>query len=307
MRDLDLRVVNQFLAISAAGSFRGAAEALHMSQPPLSVAMKQLEEKLGFSLFTRSNTGIRMTEAGAAFACEAQRILEQADRAISVASAVAEGRAGALRIAFNSTAMMAFLPAAIRAFRKAFPDVTVTLTEAISSETARLVGNGQVDLGFLVSPMELMPNVGSEPIYDDIFLAALPTGHRLTAKPQVSLRDLADDPMVGFTNEKAPVFRRLINLACYEQGFEPNIVQTGSHIHTLLYLVAGGVGVALLPSVISKFAYDGVVFKPLSPRSALLSIRMDAIYPSGNASPTVAGFMSILKAKMPSSGRSTDA
>lgn len=296
MIHLDLRVINQFLCVADELSFRKAAERLHISQPPLSVAIRQLEEGLGFALFTRSNKGVSLTAAGVAFRSEAQKLVEQSARAVQIGTSVARGDAGSVRVAFIGSAMLDFLPRVIGEFRKQRPHVQLKLTESLSVDVARLVELGRVDIGLLSPPVPLDAALLSENVTSDTLVAVLPHNHRLAEQQRsIALSELADDEFVSFSEETVPAFHARIVAACLHEGFMPNIVQRASQVHTIMALVGGGLGVALLPSKMARLGHPRVSFRALSPASRLLVTQIDAVYAPALLGSPAEGFLQMLR------------
>src|SRR5690606_34672478 len=119
---VDLRQLRQFVAVAEELSFRNAATRLNMSQPPLSSAIRQLEEDLGRKLLERNNRNVRLTQVGEVFLREARRTLAQAEHAISMARRAGDGVSGSLRISFVPTASLSVLPLLVKDFRTRFPE-----------------------------------------------------------------------------------------------------------------------------------------------------------------------------------------
>ncbi|HDR9348513.1 TPA: LysR family transcriptional regulator, partial [Burkholderia multivorans] len=124
---IDLRQFRQFIAVAETLSFRRAAERLHMAQPPLSAAIRKLEDELGVMLLARDNRGTALTPAGDAFLLEARRALEQAERAMIAARRAGAGLGGTLRLRFVDSTVNALLPPILRAFQERHPHVDFQL------------------------------------------------------------------------------------------------------------------------------------------------------------------------------------
>ena len=125
---MDLRQLRQFVAVAEERSFRRAAERLHVSQPPLSIAVQKLEADVGVALLDRTRHHVRLTVAGEAFLREAKRTLSHAQLSIDIAQRAAAGKLGTLRLSFVPSAALNVVPGLLRAFRQDYPDVTLVLT-----------------------------------------------------------------------------------------------------------------------------------------------------------------------------------
>lgn len=158
---VETRLLRQFVAVAEELNFHRAAERLHMAQPPLSQAIRKLEDALGLSLFERSNRSVALTPAGAAFLVSARRVLALIDEGIREAQAVAAGRAGRLSITFVGTAHD-LLPAALRRFRTEYPGVELVLREATTGEQIAAIAAGEADIGLMRRPGIMIAQLASE-------------------------------------------------------------------------------------------------------------------------------------------------
>lgn len=300
---LDLRMVQQFLAVAELLSFRKAAEQMHMAQPPLSQAIMRLEGLLQTQLFERSSRGVRLTPAGEVFKLEAVRLLNQAGRAMERTQQAGRGEVGSVHVAFIGPTMFALLPKVILAFQEGFAGVELHLHEGSSIEVARLLDSESVDIGFLLMPTAFESDVMVEEIVVDTLTVALPAGHRLRARRRIALEELADDTFVLFSAKGVPGLRSKIVGLCEQAGFAPRIVQEAVQITTVLGLVAGGLGVSLLPGSVRALAPAGVIYKPIVADPALLRVRICAAYRKGKLSAAAQAFLAT--ARMCAPGRAS--
>ena len=171
---IDLRQFRQFIAVAETLSFRRAAERLHMAQPPLSAAIRKLEDELGVVLFERDNRGTALTPAGDAFLLEARRALEQAERAVAVARRAGAGLGGTLRLRFVDSTVNALLPLILRAFQERHPDVDFQLEEGTTAKQVLALRQDRTDVGSRL-PVADAGDVRVEPLLRDRMVAALPT------------------------------------------------------------------------------------------------------------------------------------
>jgi DNA-binding transcriptional LysR family regulator len=289
--NLDLRMVQQFLAVAETLSFRKAAEQMHMAQPPLSQAIMRLEALLEARLFERSPRGVRLTPAGVVFKMEAVRLLNQASRALERTQRAGRGELGTVHVGFIGPAMIELLPKVIRAFRERFAGVELTLHEGSSMQVAGMLKSDTIDIGFLVTPAELEADVATEVIVVDTLMAVLPAGHRLSGEASIRLEDLADDAFVLFSAQGVPTLSSRIAVLCRQAGFEPRIVQEAVQISTVLGLAAGGLGVSILPGSIGALATGAVVWKPIIADADLLRVKISAAYRRDRLSDAAQAFL----------------
>jgi DNA-binding transcriptional LysR family regulator len=288
---LDLRLVQQFLAVAELLSFRKAAQRMHMAQPPLSQAIMRLENLLGTQLFDRTPPGVRLTHAGEVFKLEAARLLNQAAGAVDRTQRAGRGELGSLHIGFIGPAMFALLPKVIRAFRERHAGVTLHLHEGSSIEVAALLAADSVDIGFLMPPGPFAADVVVEDIVLDTLVAVLPAGHRLAARRRLKLEALADDDFVLFSARGVPGLRAKIVGLCAQAGFEPRTVQEAVQISTVLGLVAGGLGVSIVPASVRAMAPHGVLYKTLAGEAQALRVSIGAAYRAGRLSGAAQAFL----------------
>jgi DNA-binding transcriptional LysR family regulator len=260
---MELRHLRYFVAVGDALNFGRAALALHIAQPPLSRAIRALEAELGATLFGRGTRGVRLTGAGAALLPEARRLLRDAEAFREGARQYAAGAAGTLSIGFVSTAAYNVLPRIVPAFRARRPGVRLALREATSDVQPAALASGELDVGFLIAGARDSA-LAYAPLHREPLIAALPARRRWPAR--VSLRSLAREPFILFPREVAPELHDAIVALCRKAGFAPRIGQEAIQMQTIVSLVAGGMGVSLVPASLEHMRRDGVVYRPLAER-----------------------------------------
>ncbi len=150
---MDLKQLRYFVAVAEERNFSRAAAKLRVSQPPLSVQIRLLEEELGVRLLERGNRGASLTPAGIAFLAEARGVLAAAERAKLAAKETGRGDVGTISIGFVSMAAYGLLPAALKAFRHRYPRVEVRLEEMTTDVQQRELNEGRIDLGLALAPV----------------------------------------------------------------------------------------------------------------------------------------------------------
>src|SRR5258706_8052675 len=177
MNTPDLRQLRHFVAVAERLHFGRAATALHMSQPPLSRSIRDLEARFGATLLARSGRRVELTPEGARFLEEARRLLAQLDHAVLEVGRMAAG-GGRLRLGFVSLADYGVLPRLLKAYKSARPGVALALREMLSPEQAAALAAGGLDFGPLLPPVAGV-DLGHIVVQREQFLVALPTRHRL--------------------------------------------------------------------------------------------------------------------------------
>lgn len=262
---MEIRKLKQFVVLAEELNFGRAATRLHVSQPALTVAMRQLEEAVGAALFDRSLRVIRLTAAGKLLVPRAHSLIEQLESAKQVVRGAADGTAGVLTISFVPTAAFRFLPDRILEFRKAYPAVQLELSEGISEEVLNDVATARADVGFVrsMAGMASAEAFRSCVVDEKPLVVALPHGHRLCAQRSLRLIDLADETLIAMNPRQLPSLRAQILEACAVAGFQPIMRYQAIAVSSMIGMVASGLGVALLPADAREFAHTRVVYRDL--------------------------------------------
>jgi len=259
---MELRHLRYFSVLAEELHFGRAARRLSISQPPLSVAIRQLEESVGARLFERNSKEVRLTHAGEALRISARRLLLQAEEAALEARDVAAGSAGRLRIGFVGAMLYRGLPQALRAFQARHPAVRITLAELNSGVQIAELLHDRLDLGF-VHTSRMPPELQHRLLLSEPFVCCLPSGHALARKRVLAPTDLRNQPFVLFSREASPDYHERILSICADAGFLPEVRHEVRHWLAVVSLVSQGMGVALVPQAMRHSALRGAVFRPL--------------------------------------------
>ncbi|UOD32336.1 LysR family transcriptional regulator [Massilia violaceinigra] len=260
---IETRLLHQFIAVAEELHFNRAAQRLHMSQPPLSQAIRRLEQGIGAPLFERTNRSVSLTLAGADFLASARKVLRLLDESVEQTRRVAQGIEGHLNLTFINIAPYEALLGALQRFRCAFPSVSFTMQEATTQEQVDALEQGRSDLGIMRPPGRTAPGLRFAPLLREPVLVALPATHRLARRKTIALAALQDDPFVSSPRHLGQGFHDQLVQLCEAAGFMPRITQQARQLQTLVGLVAGGFGVALLPASLAQNGRKDVVFRPI--------------------------------------------
>ena len=273
---MELRQLHQFIAVAETLNFGRAALRLHMAQPPLSVAIRKLEEEVGAPLFERQARGVALTAAGTAALVLARRCVNDAKSLRDAALAAAGGEQGTLRVGFVGSATYALLPSLLPAFRARYPQVELVLRESANLELLAMVESGDLDVGLVRYPTGSASSLLFEIVERDVFCAVLPSAHVLAAKERLTLHELAREPFVDYASTHVPGLHAMVMLVFQQAGLTPHVAQEATQVQTVISLVQSGMGVALVPSVSARLAARDVVFRPVRglPASAGISLAM---------------------------------
>lgn len=243
---MELRQLRYFVALAETGNFHRAAEKLNISQPPLSVAIRRLEDELGTSLFDRGSRGASLTPAGAASLDLARTTLAHADRFRAAVREGAAGERGRLRIGFVGSATFDLLPRLIPEFRQRYPLVELDLEESTSVDIARRLEAGSMDVGLVRLPLLEVAAVQTRVIDYDELHAAIPSASRFARTESIALEALANEPFV--LQGRISILHAISLMACHAAGFVPRVAQEAAQLSAVLSLVRSGLGVALVPA-----------------------------------------------------------
>lgn len=261
---MELRQIEAFLAVAEELHFGRAASRLRMAQSPLSQTIKKLEKGLGTELFERNTRAVSLTTAGLSFLPHARKILEELDLARRAATTDSGTVYGRLGIGFSGALNHKTLPPLTRALRHLYPEVALTLDGGLLTQDAlNLLRNGSLDLSFIGLPVDA-PSLATRRIAIEPLGATVPVDHPLAGRQTVALNELAGDGFVTMPGAQGSTLREAIFSACTAAGFRTRVVQEVSDPYTALSLVAGGVGVSLMPDSVAGIMPGGTVFIPLS-------------------------------------------
>jgi DNA-binding transcriptional LysR family regulator len=299
-RKMELRHLRYFVTLAEELHFGRAAERLHIAQPPLSQQIRQLETELGFELFHRTKRSVKLTEAGQVFLGEVQQILKQLEQAIQIGRQTNRGEMGQLIVGFVGSATYNILPTILRTFRNCVPGVSLELHELTTHEQLQWLRDGRMDVGFVRSPIE--DDIFSlEVIFAESLVVALPETHLLAKVKSVNLRSLASEPFILFPRLLAPGLYDLIISLCQQAGFSPSVTQEAIQMQTIVSLVAGGLGVAIVPESLQNLQRTGVVYKPIQEttlkvgQTPSLSSDIAIIWRRNDTSPILQRFVEVVR------------
>jgi DNA-binding transcriptional LysR family regulator len=265
MNRLELRHFRYAVAVAETLHFGEAARRLHISQPPLSQQIRQLEEELGIQIFHRTKRRVQLTKAGDMFIQEARVILAQAEHAARVAERVGEGEAGQLIVAVAGSADSQFFIEVFRLFAKKNPRVRVALRNMSTVQQIEAIREGRIHAGFLVPPVD-DPALAFERVIHQQIAVALPREHPLAGRGYVPLSALAAERHIMFARYLAPPFFDAIVAACRDAGFKLNVVHEVDNVNTACALVAAGLGVCFVPAGMGERRSTAIQVRPLRPR-----------------------------------------
>lgn len=263
---LDLRQLQYFVVVAEEEHVGRAAQRLHISQSPLSRQVAQLEEKLGLTLFERTQQRIRLTRDGRTFLAEAQALLTHAKRLEALARRLGKGDEGGLCIGYIENAMHSgVLSTGLRVLRASRPKVHVALYNMASQEQLEGLRQRSLDIALVCHrPLEGDPDLDCAQVLSDPMLLALPESHPLASLTALTVSDLAEQEWIGVGHHENPQQHDNFVAACARAGFTPNIHMVASEPLTALGLVAASLGITMIQQSLRHQAPAGVVLRELS-------------------------------------------
>lgn len=290
---MDLRRIRHFVVLAETLNYRRAAERLHMAQPPLTVSIQKLEADLGTKLFERSSSGVALTPSGRAVLAEARKLLFHGGQLQAVARDVVEGTGGTLRVGFVGTTTWGMLQRLLPQFRSEYPGVQLVLRESTSVAILEQLEDHGLDIGLVRLPLLRATKATLVPLENDRFVVALPRGHALAGRGPLRLAELADESFVMYSAAAAGGLQSAAMLACQAAGFVPKVSQEAVQVQTLLALVESGTGVALVPSVMQRYASDKLLYRPLEDLPPAADVGLALGYLEGSELPAAARFRDV--------------
>ena len=260
---ITVRQIRYFLVLSEELHFGRAAERLHVSQPPLSASLKQLEEAVGVRLLERNSKRVELTRAGEVFRRHARQALTHLDDSIDLVRRIEQGATGRLRIGFTPAMLFRQVPEVLDRFKQDYPGIELQLVEQNSLRQIEAVTAGQLDVGF-VHAIPFPEALHHLTISDEPFLGCLPRGHSRAADQRIQLSDLAEEPLIMFDRALAPYYYDRIMGLFHVHDLSPHIAHEVSHWLTILALISRGLGAAVVPESLARSGLADVAFLPIA-------------------------------------------
>ncbi|MFW0785373.1 LysR substrate-binding domain-containing protein [Gordonia sp. CPCC 206044] len=280
---MELRHLRYFAAVAETCHFGQAAAQLHVAQPALSYAIRQLESELDVTLFTRTTRQVSLTPAGDYLKAEADRILAEVDDAVDGVRRIAAGRSGVVRLGITGIAAFSHLPRIARVIKRELPSVDLQIRSdmltPVQCEGLRAMA---LDLGVLRPPV-VGEQIDVRTIDIEPMVLAVSVDHRLAVEPVVAVQDLRNEPFVMYDSRDSAVNDAAIR-TCHRAGFVPQRAHEAPGTAVLLALVAAGLGVAVLPASVRSLPLEGLVIRDLVDAG---TVELALAWRDGEANPVV--------------------
>jgi DNA-binding transcriptional LysR family regulator len=270
---MDIQTLQNFLKVANSLHFTKASKDAFIAQPALSRQIKQLEEGLGAQLFKRDKRNVQLTEAGAYFKKEVEKLLQQLNHACKRTLQIHKGEAGEIRIGYTHSAMQTFLPVVIRQINQHMPEMRTVLLELTNLQQAIALQSKELDVSFSTNPV-VQGNLNSKVLLRDNFVVVLPLDHPVNEDNYTDFSVFANEGLILPPKYDSYLYVATIESICLDAGFVPNIVHETPFASTGLRLVEAGIGITVEPKSGLRLHPSGVKFIELKniPQKAELTM-----------------------------------
>lgn len=289
---MEFRQLRYFVAVAEEGNIGRAAERLHISQPPISRQIQALEHELGAKLFERTPKGVKLTDAGNIFLGDAKKVLAQTRTAIDRTRAAERGELGQLDLAFFGSTVYGAVPLALRAFRRANPEIAVTLTRMGKTEQVDSILDGRIHVGF-GRFFNLTEGIAVEHLADEPLYAAIPADLAMSRKREVTLAELQSLSAVLYPSRDRPSFADEITRIFSNVGETLVVDSVATDSTAALAMVACGGRFTLVPHAIAALRFPTLRYVPLSDKT--LTAPSSCIFIDDNQPPILREFLRIIR------------
>jgi DNA-binding transcriptional LysR family regulator len=263
---MELRHLRYFVAVAELQNITRAAAKLHVSQPPLSRQIRDLEDELGVALFEHSAKALRLTEAGWAFLPEARAALQRVEDAVQMAKIVGTGQRGEIHVGYAPSLAVELLPRALRYFHESRPGVQVQLHDLSTQEMLLRLIDGTLQVALLESlSIKVTAGLGFDELQRYPFCLAVHPAHPLARRRKVGLEQIAQERLLAVSLSEYPDYQAIINRVFAPLKRLPEIAEEFDSATSLVAALEGGRGVALVSHALSCFAGPRLRFLPLHP------------------------------------------
>ncbi|MGC3962699.1 MAG: LysR family transcriptional regulator [Rhodocyclaceae bacterium] len=260
--NVSLRQLRVFLAVSEHASFSRAGEAIGLTQPAVSRAIRELESELGLTLLDRTTREVSLTAEGRALVGEVGRLIDELETALRQARTRSEARSGRVRVACAPTISASLMPATIAAAAQRYPQIELVLHDLVQRLVLESVRSGEVDFAVIVNPISASDLV-VQTVMTDHFYLVCPNAHRLAKAARVKWTQLEGESLVLLDYNSGS--RPLIDRALAQHGVQYRVAQEVGHSTTVFRLLEAGIGVSVQPGLSLPLPGDTLVARPLVP------------------------------------------
>jgi DNA-binding transcriptional LysR family regulator len=272
---MELRHLRYFVAVAEMENVsRAAMQRLHVSQPSLSRQIRDLEDELGVQLLERTSKSVRLTDAGRAFLDEARAILKHTDEAVVKVRTIAGKSETELHVGDWPLATGRVMPALLRAYQQAVPNVKVKVHDWPVEKNIAGVREGRLQLAIILPPLKAnaLDELRFEPLFTGRVCLAVSRDHPFAKRQSIALADAAREPFIGLTHEDYPRYVEYLNAIFARVNQKPRLVEEQDGWSGVFSAVSAGTGVALSSDVFSYTFNDRIKCVRLTPEPKRVAI-----------------------------------
>ncbi len=270
---MELRHLRYFVAVAEEQNVTRAAARLHLSQPPLSRQIRDLEHELGLDLFEHSAKAVRLTEAGKVFLEEARAVLRRAEEAVQLARAVANGQSGEIHIGYAPSLTVELLPQVLRHFQEGNPGVRLQLHDLSTQDMLRGLRDEKLHVALLVQvSAKILTDLVFEELRRYAVCVAMHPAHPLARARKVGLEQISRERLIAFTLADYPEHHAWIADLFASVNRPPPIAEEHDSATSLIASVEAGRGIALVSESFQCFTGPRVKIRPVQPAPAPLVV-----------------------------------
>ena len=260
---MDIQQIRCFLAVAEALHFGRAAQAMDMLPASLSRQIRLLEDRFETRLFLRTTRNVALTEAGLAILDEARTLVAQADRFEQRIRAVRRSGTAVLKVGAIDSAAAGLMPQLLQLLREQRPEIEIQLIEQKTIHLLPRILSGSLDIAFCRPPDIRDPKIHFQTLFFETAVVALPEDHPLADRAELTVRDIAEEPLIVPDRRSRPHSHDLTIKLFTDAGLTARVAQIAEEKHSIVNLVATGTGLAIVPRWASRIAVPGVRFVPL--------------------------------------------
>jgi DNA-binding transcriptional LysR family regulator len=245
--NISLRQLRAAISVAQHGSFRRAAESLHLSQPALSLAISDLEKTLGITIFDRTSRSVATTEVGAFFVQGAERVISDFERLVQDVSDVAQSRRGRVVISCVSSVAGRVMPIVLQRCAALFPQVDVTVHDDVAQQVLTAVRTRIADFGLTIAPADRPEGTAFEALHDDRFHLVCRKDHPLAKRQRLAWKEIDGEDLILLSSTSG--IHTIIQDEFVRQDIKRGRRTLVSHLSTVHGMLEAGFGIGILPAI----------------------------------------------------------
>ncbi|TBW35656.1 LysR family transcriptional regulator [Azotobacter chroococcum] len=290
---MEIRQLKYFVAVAEELNFNRAAERLYITQPALSRQIQQLEEAIPAVLLERNSKRVALTDAGQAFYQQALNILAQLQHAADESRLLAEGKRGSLVIGIFGSSILDFIPQVLLEFGRTHPAVEISLHPMDKDAQIQALRERRLSIGFnRLVPDE--PDIEQELVRREALMLALPAKHALAERDSIELGEVLEEPFILYPRGVRKGLTTHVRRLFADYDATPRVVQEVTDVTTSIALVAGGLGLCVVPQSTVNLRLPGVEYRALRCRGKA-EIELACLYRKGDSSPILRAFLDTVR------------